>query len=499
MAVTEITADELADRIDAGEPVFDVRRPDEYESGHVPGAVLIPLDTVPDQVDEFPADREFLVICRSGARSMRAAEYLEQFGRTGVNVAGGTLAWIDTGRDVVEGDEPGVTHLRIDSDRRSQRWWSGSATSIATRSTPSSTASAPTSHARARAAGLGSRCCHRRRRRHRPRRPAHLRRTPRSRRCSRARVWPCCTPPSRTSTCSTTPCGAIPAHLFDTQLAAGFLGYSTPSLVSLLCRRAEGAGRRRATGSPTGCAARSPTTSAPTRPATSPTCWRCRTARSAKLEAAGRLAVGARRVRGAAHPPGRPARPGGRLAAPEGRPHPQASGPRCGPGRRRLARAPGDGERHPAPPRAARPGAARHLPEGARTAERDLLHARGVDERHARGRLGGELLAAVARGRRPAGRSAGTEGDELERHLRPAVTLVSAWVSEVGRREQIDTTLLGHPGRPGRPPARRRVGPVGARLAQRSARRRHPQARRRALGAGLRRPGRLRLIEVPGA
>ena len=107
MAVTEITVDELAERIDAGEPVFDVRRPDEYTNGHVPGAVLIPLDQVPDRVDEFPADGEFLVICHSGARSMRACEFLEPFGRSGVNVAGGTSAWIRSGRDVVVGDEPG--------------------------------------------------------------------------------------------------------------------------------------------------------------------------------------------------------------------------------------------------------------------------------------------------------------------------------------------------------------------------------------------------------
>ena len=76
MAVTEITADELADRIAAGEPLFDVRRPDEYESGHVPGAVLIPLDEVPSRVDEFPADKEFLVICRSGGRSRRGRRRL---------------------------------------------------------------------------------------------------------------------------------------------------------------------------------------------------------------------------------------------------------------------------------------------------------------------------------------------------------------------------------------------------------------------------------------
>jgi rhodanese-related sulfurtransferase len=106
LAVTEITVDELADRIAAGEPVFDVRRPDEYTSGHVPGAVLIPLQEVPDRVEEFPADREFLVICQSGVRSLRAAEVLEQSGRTGVNVAGGTAAWIRSGRDVVVGDDP---------------------------------------------------------------------------------------------------------------------------------------------------------------------------------------------------------------------------------------------------------------------------------------------------------------------------------------------------------------------------------------------------------
>jgi rhodanese-related sulfurtransferase len=106
VSVTEITVDELAQRMAAGDPVFDVRRPDEYADGHVPGAVLIPLHDVPDRVEEFPSDREFLLICRTGARSMRAAEFLEQFGRTGVNVAGGTMAWVATGRSVVEGDEP---------------------------------------------------------------------------------------------------------------------------------------------------------------------------------------------------------------------------------------------------------------------------------------------------------------------------------------------------------------------------------------------------------
>ena len=50
----------------------------------------------------------------------------------------------------------------------------------------------------------------------------------------RARPSPSPTPPSRTSTCSPTPSGAVPRHLFDTQVAAGFVGYGTPSLASLL-------------------------------------------------------------------------------------------------------------------------------------------------------------------------------------------------------------------------------------------------------------------------
>ncbi len=50
---------------------------------------------------------DVLVICHSGARSMRAAEFLAANGVPATNVAGGTKAWIESGRTVVEGDEPG--------------------------------------------------------------------------------------------------------------------------------------------------------------------------------------------------------------------------------------------------------------------------------------------------------------------------------------------------------------------------------------------------------
>lgn len=108
MDVPEIDIDEAARRIAAGTPVIDVREPDEYEDGHVPGAPLIPLGDVPDRVDEFPSSGEVLIICKSGGRSRRAAELVRARGVDAVNIAGGTLAWIDAGHPVATGLEPGA-------------------------------------------------------------------------------------------------------------------------------------------------------------------------------------------------------------------------------------------------------------------------------------------------------------------------------------------------------------------------------------------------------
>lgn len=103
----EIDVDELAIRLDGGAVVIDVREADEYEAAHVPGAVLVPLSELQDRVEDVPADRPVLVICKSGARSMRACEFLAPLGRDVTNVAGGTMAWIDSGREVVTGTERG--------------------------------------------------------------------------------------------------------------------------------------------------------------------------------------------------------------------------------------------------------------------------------------------------------------------------------------------------------------------------------------------------------
>jgi rhodanese-related sulfurtransferase len=98
--IAEIDVEELADRLDRGAVLVDVRRQDEHDAAHIPAATLIPLDEIPERVDEIPEADEVLVICRSGARSAAACEFLASSGVQAINVAGGMLAWIDSGRPV---------------------------------------------------------------------------------------------------------------------------------------------------------------------------------------------------------------------------------------------------------------------------------------------------------------------------------------------------------------------------------------------------------------
>ena len=106
MQVPEINVEELDRRWSADVTVLDVRQPDEYLEAHVPGAVLIPLDQLAERLADVPA-APLAVICRSGARSLAATEFLLANGREAVNVAGGTLAWIESGRPCATGPGAG--------------------------------------------------------------------------------------------------------------------------------------------------------------------------------------------------------------------------------------------------------------------------------------------------------------------------------------------------------------------------------------------------------
>jgi rhodanese-related sulfurtransferase len=107
MEVPEIDVQELARLRLAGVALIDVREPDEYDEAHVPGAVLIPLGEVAERAAEVPDAGTVYVICKSGGRSHRAAEHLRSLGLDAVNVAGGTMGWIEAGHDVARGSEPG--------------------------------------------------------------------------------------------------------------------------------------------------------------------------------------------------------------------------------------------------------------------------------------------------------------------------------------------------------------------------------------------------------
>jgi rhodanese-related sulfurtransferase len=89
----------VAELHDAPVRVLDVRRAGEYDGGHVPSAVNIPLHELPRRIDEV---REpVTVICAGGYRSSTAASILARHGVQATNVVGGTAAWIRAGYGVV--------------------------------------------------------------------------------------------------------------------------------------------------------------------------------------------------------------------------------------------------------------------------------------------------------------------------------------------------------------------------------------------------------------
>ncbi len=96
---TDVTVAQLAAILasDPTTPVVDVRNPDEYAAGHVPGALLMPLHTVPVRVQDLPRDRPVYLVCHSGGRSAQATAWLTQQGYEVVNVLGGTGAWAAAG------------------------------------------------------------------------------------------------------------------------------------------------------------------------------------------------------------------------------------------------------------------------------------------------------------------------------------------------------------------------------------------------------------------
>jgi rhodanese-related sulfurtransferase len=101
--VPEISVNELANKLLNGAFLIDVRELDEWLTERVPEVPLIPLGEITDRLKEFPKEREVFIICRSGARSATACQFLRSNDVNAINVAGGTLAWIASGEAVASG------------------------------------------------------------------------------------------------------------------------------------------------------------------------------------------------------------------------------------------------------------------------------------------------------------------------------------------------------------------------------------------------------------
>ncbi|MBP8948501.1 MAG: rhodanese-like domain-containing protein [Candidatus Promineofilum sp.] len=109
--VEEIDLTTLADSVDVdtvhaikdnpGVFLLDVREPDEYAAGHIPGITLIPMGEVAARLAELPRDKEIVVTCRTGNRSGQVADLLREQGFTNVhNMSGGIVAWEEAGYPV---------------------------------------------------------------------------------------------------------------------------------------------------------------------------------------------------------------------------------------------------------------------------------------------------------------------------------------------------------------------------------------------------------------
>jgi len=99
-AMKSITPDELA-RLD-GAAVIDVREPYEVAQVSVAGAVLLPMSTLQERLAELP-EGPLYILCHSGARSARVAQFLEQQGYDAANIEGGILEWEASGLPVQRG------------------------------------------------------------------------------------------------------------------------------------------------------------------------------------------------------------------------------------------------------------------------------------------------------------------------------------------------------------------------------------------------------------
>ena len=105
MSIKSMTVKELKKKLDDNEEIIlvDVREQHELDAGHIEAAVFIPLSEFENRFEELSKERPLVLQCRSGKRSMTAAEFLQGKGYADLsNLEGGILAWQEEGFDVAD-------------------------------------------------------------------------------------------------------------------------------------------------------------------------------------------------------------------------------------------------------------------------------------------------------------------------------------------------------------------------------------------------------------
>ena len=103
-SITNVTADEVYKMLSSNKDYFilDVRSKEEFDSGHIEGAYLIPVSELENRLAELPQDKPIIVYCRSGSRSTSAANILLEKGFKEIfNMTGGITEWQSKGFPVI--------------------------------------------------------------------------------------------------------------------------------------------------------------------------------------------------------------------------------------------------------------------------------------------------------------------------------------------------------------------------------------------------------------
>jgi rhodanese-related sulfurtransferase len=129
-APAPVTADQVYERQqqkDTSLFVLDVRAPEEYAAGHVPGAVNIPHDQIASRLAEIPKDKDVVLYCRSGRRSALAGEVLVDNGYQRLQLMQGDMpGWVAKGRPVETPRDPAACAAALKSGAKSPPGCAGS-------------------------------------------------------------------------------------------------------------------------------------------------------------------------------------------------------------------------------------------------------------------------------------------------------------------------------------------------------------------------------------